>query len=144
MPPCSPLIIINKLIESNSFTSDLHPYYPVPPCPYEGPLEALEAGDVDLVVGPQNIPRHLLYELSWLLATGLPRKLGLLTGREKLLVQPRILSEGYSHHTRTARTRQLGHNSRRNPRLYQQQHQFDSRVSNNWQSFLRLLGVVSK
>ena len=46
--------------------------------------------------------------------------------------------------TRTARTRQLGHNSRRNPRLYQQQHQFDSRVSNNWQSFLRLLGVVSK
>jgi hypothetical protein len=45
---------------------------------------------------------------------------------------------------RTARTRQLGHNSRRDPRLYQQQHQFDSTVSNNWNSFLRLSGLVSK
>ena len=29
---CSPWLIINKLVESNSWTSDSNPYFPVPPC----------------------------------------------------------------------------------------------------------------
>jgi hypothetical protein len=39
-----------------------------------------------MVVGPQNIPRHLLYELSWVLATGLPRSA--VRGEEECQVKP--------------------------------------------------------
>ena len=42
MPPCSPLIFINKLVESNSLTSDLHPFYPVPPCAHGGTIQVLQ------------------------------------------------------------------------------------------------------
>ena len=30
-----------QIVESNSFTSDLHPYYPVPPCRHGGPLQVI-------------------------------------------------------------------------------------------------------
>ena len=44
VPRCSPFIIINKLAEFNSIMSDANPYFPLPPCEYGGPLEALRAG----------------------------------------------------------------------------------------------------
>ena len=49
---------------------------------------------------PGHLLRHLIYETAWLLGTGLPRKLDILTGREKLKFDPAILMEGFKHHTR--------------------------------------------
>ena len=46
VPRCSPFIIINKLAEFNNLMSDSNPYFPVPPCEYGGPLEALARGDL--------------------------------------------------------------------------------------------------
>ena len=49
-PPCSPLTFINRVVQSSNLSSDLHPYYPVPPCTYRGgTLEALLRGDMDAV-----------------------------------------------------------------------------------------------
>ena len=49
-PPCSPLTFINRVVQSSNLSSDLHPYYPVPPCGYRGgTLEALLRGDLDAV-----------------------------------------------------------------------------------------------
>ena len=73
---CSPYIIINKLVESNSWTSDSNSYFPVPPCEYGGPREALAAGDykaVFVMAEPEKIPRHNFYEALWFMKTGLPR-----------------------------------------------------------------------
>ena len=73
---CSPYIIINKLVESNSWTSDSNTYFPVPPCEYGGPREALAAGDykaVFVMAEPEKIPRHNFYEALWFMKTGLPR-----------------------------------------------------------------------
>ena len=73
---CSPYIIINKLVESNSWTSDSNAYFPVPPCEYGGPREALAAGDykaVFVMAEPEKIPRHNFYEGLWFMKTGLPR-----------------------------------------------------------------------
>ena len=72
-PPCSPLTFVNKLIESNNFSSDLHPYYPIPPCQYQGgTLEALAKNDLDAVF-IEDIPRHIMYEATWVAGTGIPR-----------------------------------------------------------------------
>ena len=49
---------------------------------------------------PGHLLEHLIYETAWLLGTGLPRKLDILTGREKLKFDPAILMEGFKHHTR--------------------------------------------
>ena len=49
---------------------------------------------------PGHLLEHLIYETAWLLGTGLPRKLAILTGREKIKFDPAILMEGYKHHTR--------------------------------------------
>jgi len=51
VPRCGPLIIINKVPESLSLISDLNPFFPVPPCEYGGPLQALRAGDYESVFG---------------------------------------------------------------------------------------------
>ena len=38
------------MVQSSNLSSDLHPYYPVPPCGYRGgTLEALLRGDLDAV-----------------------------------------------------------------------------------------------
>ena len=39
-PPCTPFLIFNKVIESNNWTSDMSPFYPVKPCPYRNPRRA--------------------------------------------------------------------------------------------------------
>merc|ERR1719187_3064635 len=74
VPRCSPFIIINKVPESNSFSEDFSPYFPVPECEYGGPLQALMAGDfaaVSLLAdGAWKIPRHNAYELLWLFTKG--------------------------------------------------------------------------
>ena len=46
VPRCSPFIFINKLAEWTNVWSDSNPYFPVPPCEYGGPLEALARGDL--------------------------------------------------------------------------------------------------
>ena len=44
VPRCSPYIIINKLAESSNIISDTNPYFPVGPCEYGNPLNAIRAG----------------------------------------------------------------------------------------------------
>ena len=77
-----------------SFRSDSNSYFPVGPCEYGGPLQALMAGDANagtcsgftswsriwiiphpvfLLDEPEKIPRHNLYELVWFLKTGATR-----------------------------------------------------------------------
>ena len=46
VPRCSPFIFINKLAEWTNIWSDSNPYFPVPPCEYGGPLQALARGDL--------------------------------------------------------------------------------------------------
>ena len=102
VPRCSPFIIINKVVEWNSIFSDSNPYFPVPPCEYGGPLQALAAGDWDAVfvlARPQNVPRHNFYELIWFLKTGLPRIWRVLAGKEPFVKDINILKEGYQHYT---------------------------------------------
>ena len=102
VPRCSPFIIINKLVESNSWTSDSNAYFPVPPCEYGGPREALAAGDykaVFVMAEPEKIPRHNFYEGLWFLKTGLPRMMRFLAGGEKYYFSRDILNEGYQHST---------------------------------------------
>jgi len=132
MPPCSPFILMNKMIESTNLLSDIHPYYPIPPCPHGGPLQALSKGDMDSVF-IKDVPRHLWYELSWLLAVGLPRQWEAITGRYPVRMNMDILTEGYQHKTREPRTEQFGHSSRRNPKLFHQKRAFDQLVSQNFQ-----------
>ena len=84
VPRCSPFIIINKVPESNSFSSDFNPYFPVPECEYGGPLQALLAGDfaaVSLLAdGGWKIPRHNAYELLWLFTKGPERLRRIIAG----------------------------------------------------------------
>jgi len=51
VPRCGPFIIINKVPDAVSLISDLNPFFPVPPCEYGGPLQALRAGDYESVFG---------------------------------------------------------------------------------------------
>ena len=84
VPRCSPFIIINKVPESNSFSADFNPYFPVPECEYGGPLQALMAGDfaaVSLLAdGGWKIPRHNAYELLWLFTKGPERLRRIIAG----------------------------------------------------------------
>ena len=85
-------------MESNSWTSDSNAYFPVPPCEYGGPREALAAGDykaVFVMAEPEKIPRHNFYEFIWMLKTGLPRAIRMLTGRQKFVLDRNILREGF-------------------------------------------------
>ena len=114
VPRCSPFIIINKIPESSNYKNDFNPYFPVPPCEYGGPLQALQAGDLASVsliaAGPDKILKHNLYEGVWLFTRG-PRKIKkFLTGEEKFVFDPSIIFEGYSHNRGTLR---IGDNSHR-------------------------------
>jgi len=120
VPRCSPFLFINKWAEFNSFWSDSNPYFPLPPCEYGGPLEALAQGDikaVSVLASPLKIPRHNFYEFVWLLKTGLPRLARMITGQEKLITDPKILREGYRQAAPYVRTTQLGQNTRRRPEI---------------------------
>jgi len=120
VPRCSPFIIINKVPESNSILSDGNPYFPVPPCEYGGPLEAIKAGDwkaVSVLADAGNVPRHNFYELIWLLKTGAARLGRVLRGEEDYEFDYNILTEGYSHYTPQVRTTQLGHGTERNTEI---------------------------
>jgi len=131
VPRCSPYIIINKLVESNSWTSDSNTYFPVPPCEYGGPREALAAGDykaVFVMAEPEKIPRHNFYEGLWFMKTGLPRMMRYLAGGEKYYFSRDILNEGYQHSTPHVRTHQLGRPTIRNPTVMDSQKLYDSVV----------------
>ena len=92
-PPCSPLTFINKITESNSFSSDLHPYYPIPPCQYSGgTLEALIRKDFDSVF-IKDIPRHVAYEVAWAVGTGIPRLMSALSGQYRVEMNKNIVAE---------------------------------------------------
>jgi len=120
VPRCSPLYLINKVVESTNFASDSNPYFPVPPCEYGGPLGALKAGDLDAIFvsyRKANIPRHNLYELVWFFKTGLPRLWRMITGRQQFYVDKNILFEKYQHYTPYVRTRHLGYKSHRNRKI---------------------------
>ena len=98
VPRCSPFIFINKLAEWTNIWSDSNPYFPLPPCEYGGPLQALAKGDikaVSVLASPLKIPRHNFYEFVWLLKTGFPRLMRMIRGQEKFVVDNKILREGY-------------------------------------------------
>ncbi|XP_040566679.1 uncharacterized protein [Lepeophtheirus salmonis] len=118
VPRCSPFIIINKLAEFSNLVSDSNPYFPVPPCEYGGPLEAIRAGDYEAVfvlARPELVPRHNFYELVWFLKFGAERLGRILRGEEKFIADQNILREGYQHYTPYVRTRQIGHDTFRDP-----------------------------
>jgi len=120
VPRCSPFIFINKWAESNNFWSDSNPYFPLPPCEYGGPLQALAKGDikaVSVLASPLKIPRHNFYEFVWLLKTGFPRLMRMIRGQEKFVVDNKILREGYKQAAPYVRTRQKGHNTKRRPEI---------------------------
>jgi len=120
VPRCSPFIIINKLAEFSSIWSDSNPYFPVPPCEYGNPLNALASQDyqsVFVTAQPLKIPLHNFYEFVWLLKTGLPRMFRVALGQEKLEVDNNILQEGYKHYTPYVRTGELGHGTQRRPEI---------------------------
>jgi len=65
----------------------MNPYFPVPPCEYGGPLQAILAGDMNAVFlldEPELIPRHNTYEFLWFLKTGYTRS-GRYTGTRPCL-----------------------------------------------------------
>jgi len=120
VPRCSPFIFINKLAEWSNVWSDSNPYFPVPPCEYGGPMEALAKGDLEAVfvtAQPLKISLHNFYEFVWLLKTGIPRMLRILAGNEAFISDSRILQEGYQHYSSNARTTQIGHNTPRRPEI---------------------------
>jgi len=120
VPRCSPFIIINKLVEWTSLWSDSNSYFPVGPCEYGGPLQAIQAGDynaVFLLDEPEKIPRHNIYEFVWFLKTGLTRMKRMMLGLEPFQADINILTEGYQHYTPNIRTTQLGHGTQRRPEI---------------------------
>jgi len=120
VPRCSPFIIINKLVEWTSLWSDSNSYFPVGPCEYGGPFQALQAGDnnaVFLLDEPEKIPRHNIYEFVWFLKTGATRMKRMMLGLEPFKADLNILTEGYQHYTPFVRTTQLGHGTERRPEI---------------------------
>ena len=96
-PPCSPLTFINKMVESNSLTSDLHPYYPVPPCQYQaGTLEALAKHDLENVF-IQDLPRNIAYEVAWAAGTGIPRLVSAIQGQFNIRVDKNSEARSVAH-----------------------------------------------
>jgi hypothetical protein len=98
---------INKMMESNNWSSDLSPYYPVEPCPYANPNDA-PANLRFLVASGQDLGDIATSEISWMLRKGIPRAGRMISGRERFVQDPRILREGYHS---AARTSQFGRNT---------------------------------
>ena len=119
LPPCTPFLFVNKLVESNNWSSDMNPYYPVRPCPYEDPRKAPLNLQFVLFSGPKKLMEHLTTELSWFMKTGLPRAVRMLTGKEKFLVNENIFNEGYNrHYTGTERVQHFGRNTFKSKKYY--------------------------
>lgn len=139
VPPCSPWIIINKLVEWNSFTSDSNAQFPVGQCKYSGPIEALLEGDTDAVFllnAPEKIPRHNIYELVWFLKTGFTRMKRMMLGLEPFVYDFGILFEGYKHYTPRTRDTQLGHGTKRRPELIDDERLWHRFVTDKFLSLL--------
>eukprot|EP00088_Acartia_fossae_P045731 TRINITY_DN49282_c0_g1_i1.p1 TRINITY_DN49282_c0_g1~~TRINITY_DN49282_c0_g1_i1.p1 ORF type:complete len:201 (+),score=40.49 TRINITY_DN49282_c0_g1_i1:46-648(+) len=120
VPRCSPFFIINKLMEWNSWTSDMNPYFPVPPCEHGGPMQAVLAGDyrsVFIMDTPEIIPRHNLHELIWYMKTGYSRLRRMMKNKEPLEFDFNIMREGFDHYTPKIRTKQMGHETERRPEV---------------------------
>jgi len=121
VPRCSPFLIINKLMEWTSATSDMNPYFPVPPCEHGGPLQAILKGDYKsalLMADPDIIPRHNIHELIWFMKTGYARMRRYLKNKEPIEYDFNILREGYdNHYTERIRTKQIGFGTERRPEL---------------------------
>lgn len=121
VPRCSPYLLINKLMEWNSWSSDMNPYFPVPPCEHGGPMQAIMKGDyksVFVLADPEIVPRHNLHEIIWFMKTGYTRLRRILKNKEPIDYDFDILREGYAnHHTDRIRTTQLGHGTERRPEL---------------------------
>ncbi|XP_023330235.1 uncharacterized protein LOC111702700 [Eurytemora carolleeae] len=120
VPRCSPFIIINKLAESSNIISDTNPYFPVGPCEYGNPMNAIRAGDLRSVfvfAEPEKVLRHNFYELVFLFKTAIPRILRMAMGQMKFIQDPNILAEGYQHYTPFVRTTQLGQGTQRRPEI---------------------------
>lgn len=122
VPRCSPILLLNKVLDFSNIWSDANPTFPVPPCEYGGPLEALLAGDLK-AFGPappiNEIPLHTFYETIWFFKTGLPRIIRVLMGQERYVEDTRILNEGYKQHytAPNVRQNQFGHGTRRRPEI---------------------------
>ena len=63
LPPCTPFLWVNKMIESNNWTSDMNPYYPVKPCPYKDPDKAPPRLRFAVFSGPKTLLYHVV---SWI------------------------------------------------------------------------------
>lgn len=139
VPRCSPWIIINKLVEWTSLWSDSNSYFPIGPCEYGGPLQALMAGDANAVFlldEPEKIPRHNIYELVWFLKTGMTRMKRMMLGLEPFVYDFGILTEGYQHYTPRVRTTQLGHGTKRRPEFIDNEELWKKFVKSRFNSFL--------
>lgn len=112
LPPCTPFLMVNKLVESNNWSSDMNPYYPVKPCPYKDPSKAPLNMRFAIFSGPGKLFEHVATELGWLITKGIPRAIRMMTGQEEFKVDRRILREGHQrHYTNTPRTQQFGRKS---------------------------------
>merc|ERR1719350_1381753 len=92
LPPCTPFLWVNKMVESNNWSSDMNPYYPVKPCPYRDPDKAPLRMRFAIFSGPRKLMYHIGTEVFWLFTkgklnniffTGLPRAARMIMGREK-------------------------------------------------------------
>ena len=132
VPRCSFFLFINKVPESNSLTSDMNPLFPVPPCEYGGPMQAIMAGDYEAVfvlAHPEKIPLHNIHEAVWAVKTGYARLQRILAGKEEFKLDTNILMEGYgAHHTGKVRTEQLGQGTHRNPEDIDDFDQFKAKI----------------
>nr|XP_040583830.1 uncharacterized protein LOC121132489 [Lepeophtheirus salmonis] len=139
VPRCSPFIIINKLAEFSNVLSDSNPYFPVPPCEYGGPGNAIRYGDYESVfvlARPDLIPRHNFYELIWFMKYGASRFGRILNGEQKFIADGNILQEGYKHYTPYVRTKQIGTNTYRNPIIINDERLYNKVVGNRIQWLL--------
>jgi len=119
LPPCTPFLWVNKMIESNNWTSDMNPYYPVKPCPYKDPDKAPPRLRFAIFSGPKKLLYHVGTELKWFFTTGFPRLTRMMVGREKFRMNPKILREGQSsHHTEKTRTRHFGRKTYKSKAYY--------------------------
>ena len=82
-PPCSPLFFLNKVIESNNWSSDLQGYYPVKPCPYRDPKRAPSRLRFIWANPPSLWWDHIFREGLWFIFVGIPRAAKMLLGKEK-------------------------------------------------------------
>ena len=108
LPPCTPFLWLNKFVESNNWSSDMSPFYPIEPCPFEDPSQAplhLQYA----IASPKRLVHQLTNEFSWLVTKGIPRAVKMLKGQEKFRVDLRIRQEGHQkHHTDQPRRQHFG------------------------------------